>query len=246
MENNIENFNTFTETIIKQIVSKDDEETRKMIIKYAKEKYPKENVRIDFYDEEIVRQIIALGIAEYIKKQDDLYKARILGEFNTITNNIEEDIKILEDMCKNGTESYRNIEGKLEIVKPAYVKALENILTLVKGKIIHLSDKEYRQVIENVQKEINNRYMFEKTAKEEVEELLENSISKNKVKEKINRIETNISYVKTEISKTLRENEEAGTETEIDINEQYIERLEIELKELEITKRILEELLEDK
>lgn len=49
-----------------------------------------------------------------------------------MSNNIEEDIKILENMCKNGTESYRNVGGKLEIVKPAYIKAIENILNAYK------------------------------------------------------------------------------------------------------------------
>lgn len=43
-------------------------------------------------------------------------------------NNIEEDIKILEQFCERVTEGYRNFDGKLEIVKPAYLKAIENIL----------------------------------------------------------------------------------------------------------------------
>ena len=63
----------------------------------------------------------------------------------------------------------------------------------------------------------------------------------DKVKEKLNTVKDRIAYLRKEINKTL--NEEAGTETEIDINEQYIECLEIELERLEITKRILEELL---
>ena len=71
-------------------------------------------------------------------------------------------------------------------------------------------------------------------------------ISKDKVKEKIEETDLKINKLKTEISKTLKENEEAGTETEIDINEQYICNMEIELEKLEIAQKVLEKLLEDK
>lgn len=81
---------------------------------------------------------------------------------------------------------------------------------------------------------------------ETVLQALENSISKDKVKEKIELIDLKINNLKTEINKTLRENEEAGTETEIDINEQYICNMEIELERLENTQKVLQELLEDK
>lgn len=74
---------------------------------------------------------------------------------------------------------------------------------------------------------------------------LENSISKDKVKEKIDKIETRINYLKSEISKTLSENAEVGTETEIDLNEEYIYKMEIELEELEHKKKSFKELLED-
>ena len=58
---------SFIETVIKQIVAKDDEATRKVIRDYVKEKYPKENVRVDFLDKEVVDEIIDLGIKEYLK-----------------------------------------------------------------------------------------------------------------------------------------------------------------------------------
>ena len=58
-----------------------------------------------------------------------------------MANNIEEDIKILEDICETGTESYRNIDGKLEIVKPAYVKAIENVLNEL---------KKYKKIVDGV------------------------------------------------------------------------------------------------
>jgi cytochrome P450 len=60
---------SFSERVIKEIVKKDDEHTKQVIKDYVRNRYPKENIRIDFLDEEIVNQIIELGIAEYQKRQ---------------------------------------------------------------------------------------------------------------------------------------------------------------------------------
>ena len=38
-------------------VKKNDEDTRKMIIEYAKTRFPRENVSIEFYDEEMIEKI---------------------------------------------------------------------------------------------------------------------------------------------------------------------------------------------
>lgn len=67
----INRFDTFTyhERVIKEIVRKDDEYTKQVIKDYFIKKYPKENIKFDFLDEEIVDEIIKLGIAEYKKKQ---------------------------------------------------------------------------------------------------------------------------------------------------------------------------------
>lgn len=59
----------YQERVIKEIVKKDDEYTRQAIKDYFREKYPKENLRFDFLDEEIVDEIIRLGIAEYQRRQ---------------------------------------------------------------------------------------------------------------------------------------------------------------------------------
>ena len=61
---------SFSERVIKEVVKRDDEHTKQVIRDYFTKRYPKENIRIDFLDEEIVNQIIELGIAEYQKKQD--------------------------------------------------------------------------------------------------------------------------------------------------------------------------------
>ncbi len=112
-----------------------------------------------------------------------------------MSNNIEEDIKIVEELLKE----YDLLDYRFgQMLNFEQTNAIENILDLIKGKTIHLSDEEYRQVIENAQKEINNRYMFEKTAKEEVEELLENSISKDKVKEKIEELIDTLNNILTD------------------------------------------------
>ena len=73
-----------------------------------------------------------------------------------------------------------------------------------------------------------------------------NSIPKEKIEKKIEEIEKRINYLRTEITKTIKENETVGTETETDINEQYIYNMEIELERLEYEENILKELLEEK
>lgn len=54
--------------IIKQIAKKDDEYTIQAIKDYVKERYANENVRIDILDEDVVDEIVKLGIAEYERR----------------------------------------------------------------------------------------------------------------------------------------------------------------------------------
>lgn len=61
---------SYSQIVIKEIVKKDDDHTKQVIKDYYRRKYPNENVRIDFLDEEIVDEIIRLGINEYQKRQD--------------------------------------------------------------------------------------------------------------------------------------------------------------------------------
>lgn len=60
---------SYQERIIKEIVKKDDEYTKQVIKDYFIKKYPNENIKFDFLDEEIVDEIIKLGIAEYQRIQ---------------------------------------------------------------------------------------------------------------------------------------------------------------------------------
>lgn len=60
---------SFSERAIKEIVKKDDEYTKQAIKDYFIKKYPNENIKFDFLDEEIVDEIIKLGIAEYQRIQ---------------------------------------------------------------------------------------------------------------------------------------------------------------------------------
>lgn len=60
---------SYQESVIKEIVKKDDEYTKQVIKDYFIKKYPKENLRFDFLDEEIVNEIIKLGITEYQRRQ---------------------------------------------------------------------------------------------------------------------------------------------------------------------------------
>ena len=61
---------SFSERVIKEVVKRDDEHTKQVIRDYFTKRYPKENLKFDFLDEEIVNQILNLGIAEYQKIQD--------------------------------------------------------------------------------------------------------------------------------------------------------------------------------
>lgn len=60
---------SFSERVIKEVVKRDDEYTKQVIKNYLRERYPKENLKFDFLDEEIVNQILNLGIAEYQRRQ---------------------------------------------------------------------------------------------------------------------------------------------------------------------------------
>ena len=60
---------SYQERVIKEIVKKDDEYTKQVIKDYFIKKYPNENIKFDFLDEEIVDEIIKLGIAEYQRIQ---------------------------------------------------------------------------------------------------------------------------------------------------------------------------------
>lgn len=62
---------SYTETVFKQIVKRDDENTKQIIKEYVRRKYSNKNVRIDFLDEEVVNRIIDLGIREYLKEMRD-------------------------------------------------------------------------------------------------------------------------------------------------------------------------------
>lgn len=57
-----------TDYVIKEIVKKEDEDTGKMIIEYAKTRFPRQNVSIEFYEEEMIEEIIDLGIKEYLRR----------------------------------------------------------------------------------------------------------------------------------------------------------------------------------
>ena len=83
-------------------------------------------------------------------------------------NNIEEDIKILEKF-----KSIKILYGKTFVMHIEQLEkiqnALSNILNLIKGKTIHLSDEEYRKVIENAKKDIKQKY--EDKIKHKIEEV---------------------------------------------------------------------------
>lgn len=60
---------SFSERVIREVVKKDDEYTKQVIRDYFTKRYPKENLRFDFLNKEIVDEIIKLGITEYQRRQ---------------------------------------------------------------------------------------------------------------------------------------------------------------------------------
>lgn len=60
---------SFSERVIKEVVKRDDEYTKQVIKDYFTNRCPKENLKFDFLDEEIVNEIIKLGIIEYQRRQ---------------------------------------------------------------------------------------------------------------------------------------------------------------------------------
>lgn len=141
------------------------------------------------------------------------------------------------------------IEETINNIKKIKKEELESVIEEIKLEEAKKILKEIQKVsIENdkkaVQVGLKPKYMAWNKAIETVLEELNNSISKDKTKEKLNTVKDRMAYLRKEITKTL--NEEAGTEIEIDINEQYICNMEIELERLETISKVLEELLEDK
>jgi len=63
----IDGLYSYKEKVYRAIIRQDDEYTKQVIVDYIKRNYQNENVKIDFLNEEIVRKIIDLGIAEYQK-----------------------------------------------------------------------------------------------------------------------------------------------------------------------------------
>lgn len=68
MEDDI-NCVTYTERVFKAISKLDDEATKQAIKDYVREKYPNENVRVDFLNQDIVDEVIRLGLAEYERRK---------------------------------------------------------------------------------------------------------------------------------------------------------------------------------
>lgn len=60
---------SFSERVIKEVIKRDDKYTKQVIRDYFTKRYPKENLRFDFLDKEIVDEIIKLGITEYQRRQ---------------------------------------------------------------------------------------------------------------------------------------------------------------------------------
>lgn len=67
---------SYQETIFKQFVKKNDEDTKKALIDYAKKYVETKNkyVRFLFLDQDKAEEIIDLGITEYLRRRECLGK----------------------------------------------------------------------------------------------------------------------------------------------------------------------------
>lgn len=135
---------------------------------------------------------------------------------------MEEDIEILENYIREWNDT--DVEQALQNLIARY-KELEDknktLETLLQGNL-------YQMYL--YYKELAGRYQA-------------NSISKDKVKEKIEELDKRIDFLNTELTKCYIEREKLGTETDIDNNETYIFYMEEEKNFREKQKEILQELL---
>lgn len=115
---------------------------------------------------------------------------------NKNVGSIEEDIKILENL-----KSYLNLlvyEGKDKIIYNDLLwdeKTVDCINTIehlinnyTRQKQINEEHQKINGELREKVKELEDKYILEKVAKEEVEELLEDSIPKQKIKDKLEEI----------------------------------------------------------
>ena len=145
-------------------------------------------------------------------------------------NSIEEDIKILKEL---GQKYYKNGEIKIKALSGAkYIWALQNLLSDYKRVlkeneelksnnekyIIHLTDEQYKTVIENAQNDINQKWIQK---------------VKDKIEEEIKYHEKNILDIE---NITMLKGKTAKEEAEIEFNKYAIV----------VLKKMLQELLEGK
>lgn len=147
----------YTEKVIKQIVKKDDEYTRKMIKEYVKTKYPNEKVRIDFYDEETIDKIIDLGI-NALNSEKTVHTCSHCGE-NTplycencyqelISKNAE--LQLENNQLKRKIFDLYNSSGEYEKAKCIMTKELRDYIPkqVIRAKI-QLLEKELKLLDKN-------------------------------------------------------------------------------------------------
>lgn len=91
----------------------------------------------------------------------------------------EEEKKSLEFLIKQRDEAYGLMQFEDGELYQLAKEEFNNYLTIEK-----IIDKQQKEI-----EELNNKYNFEKVAKEEVEELLDDSMPKKKIRKKIKEIE---------------------------------------------------------
>ena len=109
-------------------------------------------------------------------------------------DSIEEDIKILENYLKES--AYKKADndffksGGWEIVDLTIPLSIEHLLSdYTRQKQINEQQQKINGELREKVKQLKDKYILEKVAKEEVEELLEDSIPRQKIIDKVEEIE---------------------------------------------------------
>lgn len=174
----------YTESVIKQIVKKDDEQTKQMIKDYVREKYPNEKVRIDFYDEEMIDKIIDLGI-NALKNEKTVHTCLHCGndtplycencyqeligknaELQLKNEKIKTRIHYKVDKCERKLKN--NISGLKRLLLETKMGTLKDILY----EEYYTSDKPHKTTLETLK---NDNEKLQSENKELIEEKLENA-----------------------------------------------------------------------
>lgn len=157
----------FTETVIKEIVARDDYHTKEVIKDYVMKKYPKENIRIDFLGKKIVDEIIELGIIAYqknivgewdeVQKENDELEHDLITKQNMYIDQLQNKIRELESRLEIQTICGYTVEDVIKILSAIDIEREYDIKFTMDNlqKFIKLYQKEQTKMLKDTLSKIN-------------------------------------------------------------------------------------------